>query len=40
MKSTANHHQGFTLIEIMVVVTIIGIMTGVIAINVVNQDPQ
>lgn len=34
------HHQGFTLIEIMVVVTIIGVMTGIIAINVVGKDPQ
>lgn len=32
--------RGFTLIEIMVVVTIIGIMTGIIAVNVISQDPQ
>ncbi|MBA53141.1 MAG: type II secretion system protein GspH [Pseudomonadales bacterium] len=40
MPLTMNRHQGFTLIEIMVVVTIIGIMTGLIAINVITQDPQ
>jgi len=40
MSFPFNRHQGFTLIEIMVVVTIIGIMTGIIAINVVTQDPQ
>lgn len=34
------HHQGFTLIEIMVVVTIIGIMTGLIAVTMVTTDPQ
>ena len=33
-------HQGFTLIELMVVVTIIGIMAGLIAINAVTTDPQ
>ena len=33
-------HQGFTLIEIMVVVTIIGIMTGLIAINAITTDPK
>ncbi|WP_290579804.1 type II secretion system minor pseudopilin GspH [Ketobacter sp.] len=40
MPRTLRHHHGFTLIEIMVVVTIIGIMTGLIAINVITQDPQ
>jgi len=40
MIPTLRRHQGFTLIEIMVVVTIIGIMTGLIAINVVTKDPQ
>ena len=40
MKSASRHHQGFTLIEIMVVVTIIGILTGVIVMNVVTADPQ
>ncbi len=34
------YHQGFTLIEIMVVVTIIGIMTGIIALSVASKDPQ
>lgn len=33
-------HRGFTLIELMVVVTIIGIMTGLIAVSMVNSDPQ
>jgi general secretion pathway protein H len=33
-------HQGFTLIEIMVVVTIIGILSAVIVINAVTTDPQ
>lgn len=33
-------HQGFTLIEIMVVVTIIGIMTGLIALSVSTSNPQ
>jgi general secretion pathway protein H len=40
MPLALHRHQGFTLIEIMVVVTIIGIMTGLIAINVLTQDPQ
>lgn len=40
MHPLHNRHHGFTLIEIMVVVTIIGIMTGIIAINVITQDPQ
>ena len=40
MPSFTSRHRGFTLIEIMVVVTIIRIMTGVIAINVITQDPQ
>lgn len=40
MHHSPRRHQGFTLIEIMVVVTIIGIMTGLIAINVVTKDPQ
>ena len=40
MPPTVNRHHGFTLIEVMVVVTIIGIMTGLIAINVITQDPQ
>ena len=40
MPHSFNRHHGFTLIEIMVVVTIIGIMTGIIAINVITQDPQ
>lgn len=40
MLHSFQHHRGFTLIEIMVVVTIIGIMTGLIAINVITQDPQ
>ena len=34
------HHRGFTLIEIMVVVTIIGIMTGLIAVSMITTDPQ
>lgn len=34
------HHQGFTLIELMVVVTIIGIMSGLIVMNMVTSDPQ
>lgn len=34
------HHRGFTLIELMVVVTIIGIMTGLIAVSMINSDPQ
>ena len=32
--------KSFTLIELMVVVTIIGIMTGLIAVSMVNSDPQ
>lgn len=40
MNYTLQHHRGFTLIEIMVVVTIIGIMTGIIALNVSSKDPQ
>lgn len=34
------NHQGFTLIEILVVITIIGILSGLIVINVVTSDPQ
>ena len=33
-------HQGFTIIEIMVVITIIGIMTGLIAVSMTTTDPQ
>lgn len=33
-------HRGFTLIEILVVITIIGILSGLIVINVVTSDPQ
>lgn len=40
MGDLRRHQRGFTLIEVMVVITIIGIMTGLIAINVVTQDPQ
>ncbi|MAR90217.1 MAG: prepilin-type N-terminal cleavage/methylation domain-containing protein [Pseudomonadota bacterium] len=40
MAGVRRADDGFTLIEIMVVVTIIGIMTGLIAINVITQDPQ
>ncbi|MEZ5507692.1 MAG: prepilin-type N-terminal cleavage/methylation domain-containing protein [Gammaproteobacteria bacterium] len=34
------NHRGFTLIEILVVITIIGILSGLIVINVVTSDPQ
>ena len=37
---TAPRHQGFTLIELMLVVTIIGILSSLIVINVVTSDPQ
>lgn len=40
MNAAPRHHQGFTLIELMVVVTIIGIMAGLIVMNVVTSDPQ
>ena len=33
-------HHGFTIIEIMVVITIIGIMTGLIAVSMTTTDPQ
>lgn len=33
-------HQGFTLIEIMVVITIIGILSAMVVINAVTSDPQ
>lgn len=40
MHTTLRHHRGFTLIELMVVVTIIGIMSGLIVMNIVTSDPQ
>jgi len=40
MPISSHRHQGFTLIEIMVVVTIIGILSGLIVMNVVTGDPQ
>lgn len=40
MYAAPHHYRGFTLIELMVVVTIIGIMSGLIVMNVVTSDPQ
>lgn len=40
MRHTSHRHQGFTLIEIMVVVTIIGILSGLVVMNIVTADPQ
>lgn len=40
MNAAPRRHMGFTLIELMVVVTIIGIMSGLIVMNVVTSDPQ
>lgn len=40
MTMSPRHHTGFTLIELMVVVTIIGILSGLIVMNMVTSDPQ
>lgn len=40
MHAAPRQSYGFTLIELMVVVTIIGIMAGLIVMNVVTSDPQ
>ncbi len=40
MTLATRHHRGFTLIEIMVVITIIGILTGMIVMNIVTTDPR
>lgn len=40
MRIHSPRHQGFTLIEIMVVVTIIGILSAMIVVNAVTSDPQ
>lgn len=34
------HHAGFTLVELMVIVTIIGIVASVAAVNVVREMPR
>ena len=39
METRQHRQQGFTLIELMIVITIIGIMAGLIGLSVVTGDP-